>query len=54
VVHHLARTERDDHPAYPPGEYIVHGRSWYTIQPDGTRRIWDRHADVENLCRTLA
>jgi hypothetical protein len=40
--------------AYPSGEYIVHGRSWYTIQPDGTRRIWDRHADVENLCRTLA
>ncbi|GAA4516757.1 hypothetical protein GCM10023191_088210 [Actinoallomurus oryzae] len=40
--------------AYPAGYYVVHGRSWYTIRPDGTRDIKDRHADVENMCRTLA
>jgi hypothetical protein len=40
--------------AYPSGEYIVHGRFRYTVAPDGTRDFPHLHADVENLCQTLA
>jgi hypothetical protein len=40
--------------AFPAGSYIVHGRFRLTIQPDGTRDLPHLHADVENLCDTLA
>jgi hypothetical protein len=32
----------------------VHGRFWYTVQPDGTRTSPISNADVENLGETLA
>jgi hypothetical protein len=37
----------------PLGGSNVHGRFWYTVQPDGTRDFPHLHADVENLCETL-
>jgi hypothetical protein len=40
--------------AYPAGSYILHGRFRLTIAPDGTRDLPHLHADVENLCATLA
>jgi hypothetical protein len=40
--------------AFPAGSYIVHGRFRLTIRPDGTRDLPHLHADVENLCDTLA
>ncbi|WP_433177651.1 hypothetical protein [Actinoallomurus sp. CA-150999] len=40
--------------AYPAGWYIVHGRFRLTIAPDNTRDFPHLHADIENLCKTLA
>ena len=40
--------------AYPAGWYILHGKGWLTIAPDNTRDFPVLHADIENLCDTLA
>lgn len=40
--------------AFPPGSYIIHGRFTFVVEPDGTRDLPHLHADVENLCETLA
>jgi hypothetical protein len=39
---------------YPAGWYILQGTGWLTIAPDNTRDFPHLHADVENLCETLA
>jgi hypothetical protein len=40
--------------AYPAGSYILHGRFTLVIQPDKTREFRHVHAEMENLCQTLA
>jgi hypothetical protein len=40
--------------AFPAGSYVIHGRFRLVIRPDGTRELPHLHADVENLCQTLA
>lgn len=40
--------------AYPAGWYILQGKGLLTIAPDNTRDFPVLHADVEDLCRTLA
>jgi hypothetical protein len=40
--------------AYPAGWYILHGKGVLTIAPDNTRDFPHLHADVEDLCHTLA
>jgi hypothetical protein len=40
--------------AFPTGWYILHGKGVLTVAPDNTRDLRHLHADIEDLCRTLA
>ena len=40
--------------AYPAGWYILHGKGVITVAPDNTRDLPHLHADIEDLCQTLA